>query len=139
MFLERNGTALASHPPVVHPIPLEQAALATREGRPGPEVGIGALSGSHMAHRGDTGGHHVIAGRPIMKEPKHSTAHLRARAKVYMTLKEWDKALEDAEEVYSRAFSQAGSMSLRTEELDEAEALRDEIKVLLDAKGQRLK
>lgn len=61
------------------------------------------------------------------KSKNRDTAHLRARAKVYMALGEWDKALADAEEVYSRTFGQSGGMSMRSEELDEAEALRDTI------------
>ncbi len=62
-----------------------------------------------------------------LKAPKHSTPHLRARSKVYMALGEKEKALADAEEVYSRTFSQSGGMSMRTEELNEAEVLRDSI------------
>ncbi len=60
--------------------------------------------------------------------PKHSLPHLRARARVYMALKEWDKALADAEEVVARQLGTDGGMSLRTEELDASEALRDEIR-----------
>lgn len=62
-----------------------------------------------------------------LKEPKYSIDHLRARALVYAALGEFDKALADAEEVYSITFSQSGGMSMRTEELDEAEVLRAEI------------
>jgi hypothetical protein len=65
-------------------------------------------------------------GRKI-KKPTYHTAHLRARARVYMALKEWDKALADAEEIYSRQYGTDSGMSLRTAELDEAEQLRDEI------------
>jgi len=62
-----------------------------------------------------------------LKAPQYSLAHLRARARVYAALKEWDNALTDAEEVVSRQLSTDGSLSLRTDELDKSEALRDEI------------
>ncbi len=65
-------------------------------------------------------------GRPL-KKPKVSLSHLIARARVYMALKEWDKALADAEEVVQRQLGTDGGMSLRTDELDEAEKLRDTI------------
>jgi hypothetical protein len=64
--------------------------------------------------------------------PKFSTSHLRARARVYVALKEWDKALADAEEVAQRQLSTDGGMSLRTLELDEAEQFRDSIRKSLD-------
>jgi hypothetical protein len=60
-----------------------------------------------------------------LKQPQYSLYHLRARARVYMALKEWDKALADAEEVVQRQLGTDGGMSLRTDELDESEALRD--------------
>ena len=44
-----------------------------------------------------------------------------------MALKEWDKALADAEEVVQRQLGTDGGMSLRTPELDASEALRDGI------------
>ena len=62
-----------------------------------------------------------------MRKPNYSASQLRARARVYLELGELEKALADAEQVYSITFSQSGSMSMRTEELDEAEALRAEI------------
>lgn len=68
-------------------------------------------------------------GRPL-KKPTINIAHLRARAKVYMALKEWDKALADAEEAVALQLSTDGGMSLRTKELDATEALRDQIKAL---------
>ena len=61
------------------------------------------------------------------KKPVPHIAHLRARAQVYVALKEYDKALADAEEIYSRQYAADSGMSQRTKELDEAEALRDEI------------
>ncbi len=63
-----------------------------------------------------------------LRKPSISLSHLRARARVYIALKEWDKALADAEEVVARQLGTDGGMSLRTPELDESEALRDEIK-----------
>lgn len=65
-------------------------------------------------------------GRKLPKTT-YSTAHLRARARVYMALKEWDKALADADEVLQRQLGTDGGMSLRTPELDASEALRDTI------------
>jgi hypothetical protein len=67
------------------------------------------------------------------KPPKinHNTAHLRARARVHIALKEYDKALADAEEVVQRQLNTDGGMSLRTDELDESEALRDSIKDMM--------
>ncbi|GAA5480183.1 hypothetical protein [Haloferula helveola] len=66
-------------------------------------------------------------GRPL-KAPKYSLYHLRARARVYMALEEFDKALADAEEVVQRQLGTDGGMSLRTDELDDSEALRDTIR-----------
>jgi len=71
-----------------------------------------------------------------LSPPVHSLPHLRARARVYAAFKEWDKALADAEEVVSRQINTDGSLSLRTEELDESEALRDEIRNLGNARAQ---
>ncbi len=57
-------------------------------------------------------------------KPQYSTAHLRARARVYMALKELDKARADATEVAQRQVETDGWLSLRTPELDAAEALK---------------
>ena len=65
-------------------------------------------------------------GRKLPK-PTYSMSHLRARARVYMALKEWDKALADADEVVQRQLGTDGGMSLRTPELDASEALRETI------------
>jgi len=65
-------------------------------------------------------------GRKLSK-PQYSLPHLRARARVYMALKQWDKALADVEVVVRSQLGTAGGMSLRTDELDESEALRDSI------------
>ncbi len=61
------------------------------------------------------------------KKPEYNLAHLRARARVYMALKDYKAALADMEEVVSRQIGNDGGMSLRTKELDDAEKLRDEI------------
>ncbi len=63
-----------------------------------------------------------------LKKPVFSLAHLRARARVYMALKDWDAALADAEEVVGRQTATDGGMSMRSDELDEAEKLRDAIR-----------
>ena len=57
-----------------------------------------------------------------LKKPEYSLSLLRARARVYLAMKEWDKALADAEEVAKRKMQKDGWMSLRTEQLDEDEA-----------------
>ncbi|MGB1129025.1 MAG: hypothetical protein ACPG4K_03155 [Haloferula sp.] len=74
-------------------------------------------------------------GRKLPK-PKYSLHHLRARCHYYMALKEWDKALADAQEVHNSALGQAGGMSLRTPELDESEALLNSIRELAEQEGQ---
>lgn len=71
-------------------------------------------------------------GRPI-KHPEQSMSHLRARARVYMALKDWDKALADAEVICKRQSKMDADMSMRTESLNEAEALRDSIKEKMGA------
>lgn len=68
-----------------------------------------------------------------LREPKYSLPHLRARAKVYMALEEWDQALEDAQKVYDSELGQAGGMSIRTDELDAAEAVLEEIRARIEA------
>lgn len=62
-------------------------------------------------------------GRKQLRAPAYGISHLRARARVYMALKEWDKALADANEVVTRQLGTDGGMSLRTKELDEAEEM----------------
>lgn len=71
-----------------------------------------------------------------LKKPEHHIAHIRARARVFMALKDYDKALADAEEIYSRQYSADSGMSQRTKELDEAEAFRKEILQLGKAKAE---
>lgn len=56
-----------------------------------------------------------------VKLPPPSLAHLRARAHVYLAMKEYDKAIADAEEVLSQERATAAGMSMRTQALAEAE------------------
>jgi hypothetical protein len=65
--------------------------------------------------------------KPIIKSGASSIPHLRGRIRVYMALGQWDAALADAEEVVAKKTAKDASLSLRTDELDESEALRDEI------------
>jgi hypothetical protein len=62
--------------------------------------------------------------KPAKKPKQISLPHLRSRAKVYIAMKNWKAALTDAQEVFSRLTRRDGSMSMRTDELDEAEDLR---------------
>jgi hypothetical protein len=61
------------------------------------------------------------------KKPVFSVSHVRARARFYMALKDWDAALADAEEVVNRLTASGGFLSMRPEALDEAEELLDVI------------
>jgi len=63
-----------------------------------------------------------------LKTPVFSLAHLRSRVRVSLAMKNWDAALQDADEVVKRQTATDGGMSLRTAELDEAEELRDTIR-----------
>lgn len=58
--------------------------------------------------------------------------HLRARAKVYMAMKDWDAAFADAEEVYLQVKKKAGHISMRTEDLAEMEDMLAHIQSQLD-------
>lgn len=79
---------------------------------------------------------------PVSTDPKKknikpappSTEHLRARARVYLALKEYDKALADAEEVLSRQKATDGGMSLRSKELGIIEKLVAEIRKFVPEK-----
>lgn len=79
---------------------------------------------------------------PVSTDPKKknikpappSTEHLRARARVYLAMKEYDKALADAEEVLSRQKATDGGMSLRSKELGIIEKLVEEIRKFVPAK-----
>lgn len=74
-------------------------------------------------------------GRKPKKTEQH-IAHVRARVRVFMALKEYDNALADAEEIYSRQYAADSGMSQRTKQLDEAEKLRDEIRMLTGKAGE---
>ena len=67
-----------------------------------------------------------------LPDPKYSVEQLRARCHYYMAIKDWDKALADAEALAAKELASAGGMSLRTPELNAAEALRDEIKAKVE-------
>ena len=73
-------------------------------------------------------------GRKLSK-PSYRNHHLFARARVYMALEQWDKALADVEVVVQRQLNSSASMSMRARELDESEALRDAIKAAMPAAG----
>jgi hypothetical protein len=53
-----------------------------------------------------------------------SVPHLRSRAKVYMALKQWQDAFDDAEQAYLAVNIKAGWLSMRTAELDMTEKLK---------------
>ncbi len=55
---------------------------------------------------------------------KVSLPHLRSRAKVYLAMGDLEAASADAEEVYLTVNSKAGYLSMRTDELEETEALK---------------
>ncbi len=59
---------------------------------------------------------------------KISIPHLRSRAKVYLAMKDLEAARADAEQVYLTVKQKAGYISMRTNELEEAEALRETIR-----------
>lgn len=67
-----------------------------------------------------------------LPEPKYSLPHMRGRCHYYMALEQWEEALADAEEVLRIQLGRAGGMSLRTDDLNEAEALRDTIKARIE-------
>lgn len=81
---------------------------------------------------------------PVSTDPKKknikpappSTEHLRARARVYLAMKEYDKALADAEEVLSRQKATDGGMSLRSKELGIIEKLVEEIRKFVPEKKE---
>lgn len=70
------------------------------------------------------------------RKPEYNLAHLRARATVSVALGQLDKALADAEEIVARQLGTDGGMSLRTDELDASEALRESIREQLEAAGR---
>jgi hypothetical protein len=82
---------------------------------------------------------------PVSTDPKKknikpaplSLSHLSSRARVYDALKQYDKALVDAEECVSRQIGTDGGLSMRTKELDDAEQLRDKLLDLLGRKNDQ--
>ncbi|MDE0820541.1 MAG: hypothetical protein OSA95_05445, partial [Opitutales bacterium] len=62
------------------------------------------------------------------KPKKISIPHLRSRAKVYLAMGELESAATDAEQVYLAVNQKAGYISMRTDELEETEALRETIR-----------
>lgn len=71
-----------------------------------------------------------------LKKPKIAPSHLRARARVYLAMKDYDQALADAEEVAKEQMRVEGWMSLRTDQLDQDEAFRDEVLKKRDQAGE---
>jgi hypothetical protein len=59
--------------------------------------------------------------KPVIKI---SIPHLRSRAKVYLAMGDLEAALADAEQSYLAVNSQAGYISMRTDELEETEAIK---------------
>jgi hypothetical protein len=53
-----------------------------------------------------------------------SVPHLRGRARVYMAMKQWQAAFDDAEQAYLAVNIKAGWLSMRTAELDLTEKLK---------------
>tara|TARA_B110000908_G_scaffold96046_1_gene113589 strand:- start:260 stop:2905 length:2646 start_codon:yes stop_codon:yes gene_type:complete len=66
-------------------------------------------------------------GQKKKKTVKISVPHLRSRAKVYLAMGELKAAYADAEEAYLAVNIRAGYISMRTDELEETEALKDTI------------
>jgi hypothetical protein len=62
------------------------------------------------------------------KPKKISIPHLRSRAKVYLAMSELESAATDAEQVYLAVNQKAGYISMRTDDLEEIEALRETIR-----------
>ena len=65
-------------------------------------------------------------GRP--KPLKFSNPHLRSRAKVYMAMGDLEAAYKDAQEAFLSVNSKAGALTMRTDDLEATEALRDKIR-----------
>ncbi|MDA0724285.1 MAG: hypothetical protein O3B25_08455 [Verrucomicrobia bacterium] len=69
--------------------------------------------------------------------PKISIPHLRSRAKVYLAMGDLKAAYADAKVVYLAVNQKAGYISMRTDDLEETEALRETIRKTLDESGAR--
>ena len=65
------------------------------------------------------------------KPKKIGVPHLRSRAKVYQAMGDLKAAFADAEQCYLAVNIKAGYISMRTDELEETEALRDTISAAL--------
>ena len=65
------------------------------------------------------------------KPIKIAVPHLRSRAKVYLALGKLEAAFADAEKAYLAVNIKAGHISMRTEDLEETEALKDTISAAL--------
>ena len=72
------------------------------------------------------------AGEKEKKPVKISVPHLRSRAKVYQAMGDLKAAYADAEEAYLAVNIAAGYISMRTDELEETEALKDIIFTALE-------
>jgi hypothetical protein len=64
--------------------------------------------------------------------PKINVRHRLARAKLYLAMEDMNSALTDADAAVSELIEEAGKISIRIAELDEAEALRDSIRKRLN-------
>ncbi|MEO0476747.1 MAG: alanine--tRNA ligase-related protein, partial [Planctomycetota bacterium] len=63
---------------------------------------------------------------------KITPPHLRARAKVYEAIGDYESALADAQAAYLEINKKAGWLSMRTEDLENTERLRDRIQAKLN-------
>ena len=70
-------------------------------------------------------------GEKKKKPVKISIPHLRSRAKVYQAMGNLKAAYADAEQVYLAVNIKAGYISMRTDELEETEALKATISTAL--------
>ena len=68
---------------------------------------------------------HAPVADPASSDQKPiSVPHLRSRAKVYMAMKQWQAAFDDAEKAYLAVNIKAGWLSMRTAELEMTEKLK---------------
>jgi hypothetical protein len=70
-------------------------------------------------------------GKKKKKSDKISIPHLRSRAKVYLAMGKFEAAQADIQEVFLKVNTVAGYISMRTDELEEAEALKATISTAL--------
>lgn len=92
----------------------------------------------------------AFAHAPVKQEPppdaprhwkpkKIGVTHMRARAKVYMAMGEWEAAKADAQVAYLAINSKAGHLSMRTKDLEDIEQLKAEIEAKLNQKNASTK